>query len=74
MATCRVCTADIIWGIVESNGENVPLDAHEERDEGPGRYRIVIDGEKPTVTAIGEESPLRTYVDHRVICQQPRVI
>jgi hypothetical protein len=74
MATCRVCTAPIIWSVDEGSGENVPLDAHEERDEGPGRYRIAVDGEKPVVTKIGEESPLRTYVDHREICQQPRVI
>lgn len=73
MATCRVCAADIIWA-VDQQGENVPLDAHEERDQGPARYRIVIDGVKPTVDVIAEESPLRTYVDHRTICQAPRVI
>lgn len=74
MATCRVCAADIIWAEVEGTEEKVPLDAHEERDEGAKRYRIVVDGEKPKVAAIDEASPLRTYVDHRRICQEPRVI
>lgn len=73
MATCRVCTAPIIWS-VDGDGNNVPLDAHEERDQGSARYRIVVDGVKPTVEKIAEESPLRTYVDHRTICQEPRVI
>lgn len=71
--TCRVCSADIIWAVDET-GNNVPLDAHEERDEGPGRYRITLDGVKPVVAKIAEESPARTYVDHRRICQEPRVI
>lgn len=73
MANCRVCMAPITWA-TNGEGENVPLDDHEERDYGPGRYRIVQDGVKPTVAAMDEASPLRTYVDHREICQQPRVI
>lgn len=71
--TCRVCSADIFW-CVDEEGNNVPLDSHEERDDGPDRYRITQDGERPTVARIAEESPVRTYVDHRTICQQPRVI
>ncbi len=74
MQNCRVCFADIIWAEDQQTGENVPLDAHEERDGGLGRYKIMVDGTKPKVTAIAEESPLRTYVDHRLICQEPRVV
>lgn len=73
MANCRVCFAPVTWAINEE-GENVPLDDHEERDYGPGRYRIVVDGVKPQVAAIAETSPLRTTVDHRILCQQPRAI
>lgn len=73
MANCRICFADIFW-CVDEEGNNIPLDSHEERDEGDHRYRIVTDGEKPVVAKISEESPLRTYVDHRELCQQPRRI
>lgn len=73
MPDCRVCNAPIRWARTEG-GERVPLDDHEERDYGPGRFRIVIDGIEPVIAAIAEESPARTYVDHRVLCQQPRVI
>lgn len=73
MATCRVCMADITWS--ETNeGVKVPLDNHEERDYGPDRYRVVVDGQRPIVEAIAEESPLRTLVDHRILCRQPRVM
>lgn len=73
MATCRVCSADITWA-VDEQGDKVPLDDHEQLDYGPSRYRIVVDGTRPTVAALGDESPARAYVDHRTICQQPRVV
>jgi hypothetical protein len=73
MADCRVCNARIFWALDE-NGEKVPLDEHEERDYGPGRYRITANTSPPQVQAIDESSPLRTYVDHRQLCQQPRAI
>lgn len=74
MATCRVCMADIIWSTIEGTDTKVPLDAHEDRDIGPGRYRIVRDGQHPIVAAIADEHPLRTLVDHRELCSQPRAI
>lgn len=73
MATCRVCTAPITWAI-DDEGERIPLDDHEQRDYGPGRYRIEIDGNPPQVAPVGEDSSARTFVDHRIICQEPRVI
>jgi len=71
MATCRVCGVDITWAS-DLAGESVPLDDHEQRDYGPKRYRIVRNTERPVVEPIPDESPVRTYVDHREICQQPR--
>lgn len=73
MALCRVCMAPITWSVDEA-GEKVPIDDHEMRDYGPGRYRIVQTAVEPTVAAMAESSPAQTYVDHRVLCQQPRVI
>jgi hypothetical protein len=73
MSVCRVCNAPILWAVTEG-GVTVPLDDHEQRDYGPGRYRVAIDGTRPTVVAVGEESAARTYVDHRQLCQQPRAI
>jgi hypothetical protein len=52
----------------------VPLDDHEEKDSGPGRYRIIETRETPLVEPISEASPLRTQVDHRILCQAPRAI
>lgn len=74
MANCRVCFAPITWATNSTNNENVPLDDHEERDQGPGRFRVIQDGQKPIVEPVLEVSPLRTFVDHRLICQQPRAI
>lgn len=74
MADCRICTAPIRWAVEQGTGDRVPLDDHEQRDYGPDRYRIVFDGSPPTVARIPDESPARTYVDHRAICQQPRAI
>lgn len=73
MATCRVCTAPITWA-VDENGERIPLDDHEQLNYGPKRYRITRDGNPPTVTALSEESPAQSFVDHRQLCQQPRAI
>ncbi len=73
MSVCRVCNAVIVWS-EDGDGERVPLDEHEMLDYGPGRYRIVANSVPPVVEAISEESPLRTYVDHRVLCQQPRAM
>lgn len=77
MSDCRVCSAPITWAVVAGGpdeGLRVPLDDHEQRDYGPGRYRITADSIPPKIEAIGDESPLRTFVDHRVLCQQPRAI
>lgn len=77
MADCRVCSAPMFWAEIasgEDNGKRVPLDEHEMRDYGPGRYRIVANTVPPQVDLIDEQSPLRTYVDHRTLCQQPRAI
>jgi hypothetical protein len=73
MADCRVCNAPITWA-VDAAEVKIPLDDHEQFDAGPGRYRIVRDGNPPLVEPVPDESPVRTYVDHRVICQQPRAI
>lgn len=73
MADCRVCTAPIRWAMDEA-GSKVPLDEHEQRDYGPGRYRIVADGSWPLIAPVPDDSTARTYVDHRTICQQPRPI
>lgn len=76
MADCRVCSAPIFWATTTVEGEpkRVPLDEHEMRDYGPERYRIVTNSVPPVVEAIDQKSPLRTYVDHRTLCQQPRAI
>jgi hypothetical protein len=74
MSVCRACSAPVIWAIVGDGGERIPLDDHEQRDYGPGRYRILRDGTPPLVGAVPEESHARTYVDHRTICQEPRVM
>lgn len=74
MSNCRACTAEITWAINDETGERVPLDDREQRDWGPDRFRIIMDGNPPRVQAVSEESPRRTFVDHRKICQEPRVI
>lgn len=73
MAHCRVCMAEISWGILE-DGTKVPLDERETRDEGPDRYRIVTFAETPKIEPVSEQTPRRAMVDHRAICRQPRVI
>lgn len=73
MSVCRVCNAPITWAVT-AGGEKVPVDDHEERDYGPGRYRMINNAEQPLIEPIADESPLRTHVDHRTICQQPRAI
>lgn len=73
MPDCRVCFAPIIWSTTAA-GERVPLDDHEQRDYGPKRYRIVRDGNPPEIAPVPEESTARTFVDHRHLCRQPRVI
>lgn len=73
MSACRVCYADITWAITES-GEKIPIDDHEERDYGADRYVIIETKSQPVIRAIAEESPTRAYVDHRVLCQQPRAM
>lgn len=90
MATCRVCTAPIIWA-ADEEGRMVPLDEHEQLDYDPPRppvanahendalgtsprYRIVREGATPIVATVGAQSGARTFVDHRWICMQPRAI
>lgn len=74
MADCRVCSAPIFWAVTTVDGESkrVPLDEHEMRDYGPERYRIVTNSVPPRVERIADDRSLRTYVDHRALCQQPR--
>lgn len=74
MSNCRQCTAPITWALDPETNEKVPLDDHEQLDYGEKRYRIIRDGNPPQVSPVPEESEIRTYVDHRHICQQPRAI
>lgn len=71
MSDCRRCAASITWAVNEK-GEKVPLDDHEQLDYGPGRYRIKEDGNPALVAPVADDSAIRTFVDHRVICQRPR--
>lgn len=73
MSVCRVCNAPITWA-QDLEGHTVPLDAHELRDYGPDRYRILTDGTRPVVALVTENSAGRLWVDHRTLCQQPRAI
>jgi hypothetical protein len=77
MSFCRVCMADIEWCETEE-GEKVPLDLHEPAMEGEGRYRIKTAGTGPSGLALIEslavDFPEPGMVDHRKICQQPRVL
>jgi hypothetical protein len=67
MATCRLCTAEVIWAM-DNYGATVPLDGIEMRDRGKGRYWIVQDGTRPIVAELPEDSERRAFVDHRLIC------
>jgi hypothetical protein len=71
MAVCRICNSPITWAVNHA-GDVIPLDDHEQRDYGPGRYRISKDGTRPVVASVPDDSRARVYVDHRVLCQQPR--
>jgi hypothetical protein len=87
MSNCRVCTAPIRWA-TGPGGRPIPLDEHEQLDYDPprppvaspvelgpkARYRIVQDGARPIVEPVPDDSPARTYVDHRWLCMQPRAI
>lgn len=74
MAHCRVCMAEVSFGVLPDGETKIPLDERETRDEGPDRYRIVEFTDPPKIEAVAEESQRRAMVDHRVICRQPRVI
>jgi hypothetical protein len=73
MSDCRVCATSIFW-CTDPEGNRVPLDEHEQRDYGPGRYRLLTNTTPQKIEPVREESSLRTYVDHRVLCQAPRPI
>jgi hypothetical protein len=73
MANCRVCMAEITWGVLP-NGERIPLDEREPRDSGPHRYRIKNFTDPPLIEPVSEQAPRQAMVDHREICRQPRVI
>lgn len=72
MSLCRVCMADIVWCVTET-GEKVPLDEHEQQQTGEGRWRIKENSVPPLIEPIAEDFPALAMVDHRTICQQPRV-
>jgi len=72
LAWCHQCSADVTWSIDEE-GNKVPLDDHEMRDSGPGRYRVIQSGTTPPqVARVPEEVAAMTLVDHRLICQVGR--
>lgn len=71
MTDCPTCGATVTFG-VNQDGQKVPLDAIEEPTSGPGRYKIVQQGNPPTIEAISEDYPAPSPVDHRVICEQGR--
>lgn len=73
MANCRVCMAEITWGVLP-NGTKIPLDEREQKDEGDHRYRIVTFTDPPTIEPVSPQTPRMAMVDHREICRQPRVI
>jgi hypothetical protein len=82
MSLCRVCFADITWSVT-AGGEKVPLDDHEELGPQPAdtldddiipRYRIIEEGVPPVIEPVGRNSTAPARVDHRQICQQPRVV
>lgn len=81
MALCRVCMADIVW-CETGDGEKIPLDEHEllsppreeDRAEAPQRYRIIETRTPPLIEPVAADFAQPAMVDHRVICQQPRVM
>ena len=85
MASCRVCGVDIRWA-VDSDGNLIPLDEHEQLDYDPpvprgatfeplgARFIIIQDGTRPLVAPVPAESARRTFVDHRYLCMQPRAV
>lgn len=74
MAHCRVCMADIVW-CTAPDGEAVPLDEHEEQTQGEGRFRITeAGGDRPLCEPVAADFASPAMVDHRKICQQPRVM
>jgi hypothetical protein len=82
MSLCRVCMADITWSVT-TGGEKIPLDDHEEYMASPPdtpedkvirRYRVVEENVPPLIEPVGREFAAAAKVDHRSICQQPRVV
>lgn len=73
MANCRVCMAEITWGVLP-DGTRIPLDEREPRESGSDRYRITEFTDPPKIEPVSEQAPRSAMVDHRVICRQPRVI
>lgn len=82
MSLCRVCSADIVWCLTRE-GEKIPLDEHEElmpsppgtpEDKRIQRYRIIETTVPPLIEAVSDGLPTTAMVDHRQICQQPRVV
>lgn len=74
MATCRVCTADIVW-CETADGTAIPLDEHEQEQIGPNRFRIKENNApRPLIEPVAENFPAPAMVDHRTICRQPRAI
>jgi hypothetical protein len=73
--------ADIVW-CETVEGERIPLDEHElqmparegDQEEAIERYRIIETTVPPTIEPVAKNFPEAAMVDHRKICQQPRVM
>jgi hypothetical protein len=74
MAECRVCMASVTWALTP-DGDKIPIDDRETRREGEDRWRISSwDGPMPKLEPVAATWPGEAQVDHRQVCQQPRVI
>lgn len=73
MSMCRVCLADITWAVL-LDGTKVPLDNHHSEPKGPHRYRYTGHGTPPTIEKVPDEFEVPAMMDHREICQKPRVM
>lgn len=73
MSMCRVCLADITWAVLP-DGTKIPLDNHQTEHKGPHRYRYTGHATPPTIERVPPEAELSAMMDHRELCQKPRVI
>lgn len=67
--------ASITWAQPKAGGPKIPLDDREARREGPDRWRIeTFSGDTPVIEPVNDGWPGEAQIDHRLVCQQPRVI